>query len=35
MKKPFRPLHVIAQDIKNDWANVNYGAVPYLNAMLK
>ena len=28
-----RPLHVIATDIKKNWANVNYGAKPYLDAM--
>lgn len=33
MKKTARPLHVIAQDIRNDWKKVNYGAVPYLDAM--
>lgn len=33
MKKSVRPLSVIAQDIKKDWANVYFGAVPYLNAM--
>lgn len=28
-----RPLFVIANDISKDWKNVNYAAVPYLNAM--
>lgn len=29
-----RELFEIAQEIKNDWGDkVNYGAVPYLNAM--
>ena len=29
-----RPIHVIAQEIRKDWASkVNYGAVPYLQAM--
>lgn len=28
-----RAISAIAQDIKKNWANVNYGAVPYLNAM--
>lgn len=29
-----RELHEIAQEIKKDWgAKVNYGAVPYLDAM--
>jgi hypothetical protein len=30
---PKRPLNVIAQDIRKDWKNVNYGAKPYLDAM--
>lgn len=28
-----RPLYEIARDIKRDWKNVYFGAVPYLNAM--
>lgn len=28
-----RPLHVIAAEIRQDWTNVYFGAVPYLNAM--
>ena len=28
-----RPLFVIAAEIRNDWKNVYFGAVPYLNAM--
>lgn len=28
-----RPLHVIADEIKRDWAKPYYGAVPYLDAM--
>lgn len=28
-----RPLHEIADEIKKDWRNVYFGAVPYLNAM--
>jgi hypothetical protein len=28
-----RPLHVIARDIRANWPNVNYAAVPYLQAM--
>jgi len=28
-----RPLHEIARDIKADWKNVYFGAVPYLDAM--
>lgn len=29
-----RPLNVIAEDIRAHWPKVNYGAVPYLEAML-
>jgi hypothetical protein len=28
-----RPLYVIASEIRKDWKNVYFGAVPYLNAM--
>jgi hypothetical protein len=28
-----RPLHTIADEIKSDWRNVYFGAVPYLDAM--
>jgi hypothetical protein len=28
-----RPLHEIAAEIKADWKNVYFGAVPYLDAM--
>lgn len=28
-----RPLYEIADEIKKDWRNVYFGAVPYLNAM--
>ena len=28
-----RPLYEIAREIRNDWKKVNYGAVPYLDAM--
>jgi len=28
-----RPLSEIAQEIRKDWAKVNYGAKPYLDAM--
>lgn len=28
-----RPLHVIAREITATWPTVNYGAVPYLEAM--
>lgn len=30
---PMRPLWQIAQDINQDWANVYFGAEPYLQAM--
>jgi len=29
-----RPIYEIAKDIMQDWKNVNYGAKPYLQAML-
>lgn len=28
-----RPLYVIAHEIRFDWKKVNFGAVPYLDAM--
>jgi hypothetical protein len=28
-----RPLHAIAREIRGDWANPYFGAVPYLDAM--
>jgi hypothetical protein len=28
-----RPLHEIASEIRKDWKNVYFGAVPYLDAM--
>jgi hypothetical protein len=28
-----RPLYQIAREIKADWSKVNFGAVPYLEAM--
>jgi hypothetical protein len=28
-----RPIYEIAQDIRKDWRNVYFGAVPYLEAM--
>lgn len=28
-----RPLYVIAAEIRKDWKNVYFGAVPYLDAM--
>lgn len=28
-----RPLHVIAADIRRNWKNVYFGAVPYLDAL--
>ena len=33
MSNTNRPLSVIATEITNNWENVNYGAVPYLNAL--
>ena len=33
MAKQTRPLYEIANDIKRDWTNVYFGAVPYLRAM--
>jgi asparagine synthetase B (glutamine-hydrolysing) len=32
-KVSVRPLSVIANEIAKEWKNVNFGAVPYLNAM--
>ena len=32
-KKEVRSLNVIANEIRKDWLNVNFGAKPYLNAM--
>ena len=29
-----RPIHQIAADIKREWKNVYFGAVPYLDAMM-
>ena len=29
-----RPLHTIARDIRADWVNPYFGAIPYLSAML-
>lgn len=34
MGNTHRPIYVIAKDIIGDWQNVNYGARPYLEAML-
>jgi hypothetical protein len=28
-----RPIHAIAREIRAEWTNPNFGAVPYLNAM--
>jgi hypothetical protein len=33
MNNNFRPLSTIAQEIRNDWKKVYFGAVPYLDAM--
>jgi hypothetical protein len=32
-EKMSRPLYLIAQEIRADWKNVYFGAVPYLQAM--
>ena len=32
-KTVVRPLHEIVHEIRSDWKKVNYGAVPYLDAM--
>jgi len=29
-----RPIYQIAEEIRKNWINVNYGAVPYFDAML-
>lgn len=34
MSREFRPVHTIAQDIKDNWKNVYFGAIPYLTAMM-
>jgi len=33
MKKQVRSLSEIAAEIRKDWKNINFGAVPYLDAM--
>jgi hypothetical protein len=33
VKPAARELYLIADEIKRDWKKVNYGAVPYLDAM--
>ena len=35
MKNTTRTLHEIAVEVKNNWNNVYFGAVPYLDAMLQ
>ena len=30
-----RPLYTIAQEIREDWTSVYFGAVPYLDALLR
>ncbi len=32
--KQLRPLRAIAQEVKWNWKNVYFGAVPYLDAMM-
>lgn len=34
MNNQIRPISTIALEISNDWAKINYGAKPYLEAML-
>lgn len=34
MTPQVRPLYIIAEDIEDDWKHINFGAVPYLEAML-
>lgn len=29
-----RPIYLIAEEIKKDWKNVYFGAIPYLEALL-
>lgn len=29
-----KPIYLIANEIRREWKNVNYGAQPYLSAML-
>lgn len=33
MEKTVRPVYEIAREIRKDWKKVNFGAVPYLDAM--
>lgn len=35
MEKVVRPISEIAREIKTDWKNPFYGAVPYIDAMLE
>ena len=32
-KQSIRPISVIGEEIRKDWKNINYGAVPYLDVM--
>jgi hypothetical protein len=32
-KSGHRPLYLIAHDVQQDWRNIYFGAVPYLQAM--
>jgi hypothetical protein len=33
VERKHRPLHEIARDIRSDWSNPYFGAVPYLDAL--
>lgn len=33
LNSPARPLYEIAREIRNDWQNPYFGAVPYIRAM--
>ena len=35
MEQMTRSINTIAQEIKADWKKINYGAVPYLDAMMQ
>jgi hypothetical protein len=35
MNTTTRPIYEIAKEIRSDWKNVYFGAVPYLEAMLQ
>jgi len=33
MTNQIRPINIIAQEIRNDWKKIYFGAIPYLDAM--